>query len=56
MSLWSNYKVLIVMTTSIVGIHYFWYQMQYNKDLVPAEERKIKFYGLDLDKEHYKKD
>jgi hypothetical protein len=53
MGFFHKYQILIVTIPSLIGIHYWWYNLQYNKKFVPEKERRISLYGLHLEKERF---
>lgn len=39
---WSKYKTLLVAVPALVALHYGWYNLQYNEDFVPKDQRPKK--------------
>ena len=47
-SLWSRYKVILVMIPSLIGIHYGWVMLQVHPPLPDQPVKPIKLFGYEL--------
>jgi len=41
-NIWRTYKVLIISVPTLVGLHYGWYNLQFNEEFVPESQRPKK--------------
>ena len=47
-----RYIVLVVGLPAIAVLHLAWYKLQFKDTFVPKEDRKLNFFGVDLDKKN----